>query len=306
MTAQSVILPLPSDHARFIVLRLKDLGIEDFKERLEQLFTTRDRLITQHPNAQIKTAVAFGPELWSKLYEQAPAGFKQLEPIQGSFNMPVVPADVLIHIASARADICFALSQSFFEGIRDQVEVLDERVCFRYFDGRDITGFIDGTENPQFPDDRAEVALLSEDAGIFQDGSFIFAQRYAHNLDKWKKLKVDAQEQVMGRTKLESIELEDEVKPANAHIARTVVEDEEGEEMEILRHSLPYGDGRGDQGLFFIAYTKDLKIIDAMLVRMFGTSGDGIHDRLLHFVTPMDGAYYFAPSEELLEGVLEG
>lgn len=306
MTAQSVILPLPSDHARFIVLRLKNLSIEDFKERLKQLFTTRDRLITQHPNAQIKTAVAFGPELWSKLYEQAPAGFKQLEPIQGSFNMPVVPADVLIHIASARADICFALSQSFFEGIRDQVEVLDERVCFRYFDGRDITGFIDGTENPQFPDDRAEVALLGEDAGIFQDGSFIFAQRYAHNLDKWKKLKVDAQEQVMGRTKLESIELEDEVKPANAHIARTVVEDEEGEEMEILRHSLPYGDGRGDQGLFFIAYTKDLKIIDTMLVRMFGTSGDGIHDRLLHFVTPMDGAYYFAPSEELLEEVLEG
>ncbi|WP_180011614.1 Dyp-type peroxidase [Acinetobacter sp. YH12235] len=306
MTAQSVILPLPSDHARFIVLRLKNLSIEDFKERLKELFTTRDRLITQHPNAQIKTAVAFGPELWSKLYEQAPAGFKQLEPIQGSFNMPVVPADVLIHIASARADICFALSQSFFEGIRDQVEVLDERVCFRYFDGRDITGFIDGTENPQFPDDRAEVALLGEDAGIFQDGSFIFAQRYAHNLDKWKKLKVDAQEQVMGRTKLESIELEDEVKPANAHIARTVVEDEEGEEMEILRHSLPYGDGRGDQGLFFIAYTKDLKIIDTMLVRMFGTSGDGIHDRLLHFVTPMDGAYYFAPSEELLEEILEG
>ena len=306
MTAQSVILPLPSDHARFIVLRLKNLSIEDFKERLKQLFTTRDRLITQHPNAQIKTAVAFGPELWSKLYEQAPAGFKQLEPIQGSFNMPVVPADVLIHIASARADICFALSQSFFEGIRDQVEVLDERVCFRYFDGRDITGFIDGTENPQFPDDRAEVALLGEDTGIFQDGSFIFAQRYAHNLDKWKKLKVDAQEQVMGRTKLESIELEDEVKPANAHIARTVVEDEGGEEMEILRHSLPYGDGRGDQGLFFIAYTKDLKIIDTMLLRMFGTSGDGIHDRLLHFVTPMDGAYYFAPSEELLEEVLEG
>ncbi len=306
MTAQSVILPLPSDHARFIVLRLKNLSIEDFKERLKQLFTTRDRLITQHPNAQIKTAVAFGPELWSKLYEQAPAGFKQLESIQGSFNMPVVPADVLIHIASARADICFALSQSFFEGIRDQVEVLDERVCFRYFDGRDITGFIDGTENPQFPDDRAEVALLGEDTGIFQDGSFIFAQRYAHNLDKWKKLKVDAQEQVMGRTKLESIELEDEVKPANAHIARTVVEDEEGEEMEILRHSLPYGDGRGDQGLFFIAYTKDLKIIDTMLVRMFGTSGDGIHDRLLHFVTPMDGAYYFAPSEELLEEILEG
>lgn len=305
MTAQSVILPLPSDHARFIVLRLKDLSINELKEKLADLFTTRDRLITQHPQSQIKTAVAFGPELWAKLHDQTPPGFKQLEAIHGSFHMPVVEADVILHLASARTDICFAMSQAFFEGIQDKVDVLDERVCFRHFDGRDMTGFIDGTENPQFPDDRAETALLPEEAGIFADGSFIFAQRYAHNLDKWKKLKVDTQEQIMGRTKLESIELDDDVKPENAHIARTVVEDEDGEEMEILRHSLPYGDGRGDQGLFFIAYTKDLNIIDAMLLRMFGTSGDGIHDRLLHFVTPKDGAYYFAPSEELLENILD-
>ena len=305
MTAQSVILPLPSDHARFIVLRLKDLTIDELKQKLEDLFNTRDRLITQHPNAQIKTGAAFGPELWAKLYPQNPEGFKQLAPIQGSFLMPAVAADILIHVASQRTDICFALSQAFFEGIQHKVEVLDERVCFRNFDGRDLTGFIDGTENPQFPDDRAETALLSEDAGIFAEGSFVFAQRYAHDLEKWKQLKVDAQEHVMGRTKLESIELEDDVKPENAHVARTVVEDDAGEEMEILRHSLPYGDGRGDQGLFFIAYTKDLNIIDAMLVRMFGTSGDGIHDRLLHFVTAMDGAYYFAPSEELLEHILK-
>ena len=306
MTAQSVILPLPSDHARFIVLRLKDLSIEELKEKLGDLFSTRDRLITQHPNTQIKTAVAFGPELWSKLHSETPAGFKQLAPIAGSFQMPVVPADVLIHIAAQRTDVCFALSQSFFDGIQDKVEVLDERVCFRNFDGRDLTGFIDGTENPQFPDDRAETALLGEDAGIFAEGSFIFAQRYAHNLEKWKKLKVDAQEHVIGRTKLESIELDEDEQPENSHVSRTVVEDGEGEELAILRHSLPYGDGRGDQGLFFVAYTNDLSIIDSMLLRMFGTSGDGIHDRLLHFVTPMDGAYYFAPSEELLEKVLEG
>ena len=306
MTAQSVILPLPSDHARFIVLRLKDLTIDELKEKLADLFTTRDRLITQHPNAQIKTGVAFGSELWAKLYNKTPEDFKQLEPIHGSFQMPVAAADVLIHVASQRTDICFALSQSFFDGIQDKVEVLDERVCFRNFDGRDLTGFIDGTENPQFPDDRAKVALLGEDAGIFADGSFVFVQRYAHNLAKWKQLKVDAQENVIGRTKLESIELDDEVKPKNAHIARVVIEDDEGEEMEILRHSLPYGDGKGDQGLFFIAYTKNLEIIDHMLQHMFGTTGDGIHDRLLHFVTPVDGAYYFAPSEELLEEVLEG
>ena len=305
MTAQSVILPLPSDHARFIVLRLKDLTVPELKEKIEDLLDTRDRLITQHPNAEIKTAIAFGPELWAKLYAQSPEGFKQLDAIQGAFDMPTVPADVLIHIASQRSDICFTLSQAFFDGIQDKVEVLDERVCFRYFDGRDLTGFIDGTENPQFPDDRAETALLAEDTGIFADGSFVFAQRYIHDLDKWKRLKVDAQENVMGCSKLESIEMDDDVKPENAHIARVVIENDKGEEMEILRHSLPYGDGKGEQGLFFIAYTKNLGIIDNMLEHMFGTTGDGIHDRLLHFVTAVDGAYFFAPSEELLEEVLE-
>ena len=305
MTAQSVILPLPSNHARFIVLNLKNLSTDGLKEQLNALLSTRDRLITQHPEAEIKTSIAFGPELWAKLYHTTPEGFKQLEPIQGAFKMPVVPADVLIHIASARTDICFALSQSFFDGIQNQVEVLDERVCFRYLDGRDLTGFIDGTENPQFPDDRAETALLGEDSGIFEDGSFIFAQRYVHELEKWKRLKVDAQENVIGRSKLESIEMDDEHKPENAHIARVVIEDNEGEELEILRHSLPYGDGQGQQGLFFIAYTKDLTRIDRMLVNMFGTQGDGIHDRLLHFVTPIDGAYFFAPNEEVLEEILE-
>lgn len=305
MTAQSVILPLPSDHARFIVLRLKDLTISELKQQIAALLSTRDRLITQHPNDQIKTAIAFGPELWSQLYTETPTGFKQLNPEQGAFNMPVEPADVFIHIASARADICFAMSQAFFAGIQTKVEVLDERPCFRFFDGRDMTGFIDGTENPQFPDDRAETALLPEDAEAFADGSFIFAQRYIHDLAKWQQLKVDAQEQVFGRTKLESIELDDDIKPQNAHIARTVIEDEDDEEMEILRHSLPYGDGKGEQGLFFVAYTNNLSIIDAMLQRMFGTSGDGIHDRLLHFTTAIDGAYYFAPSDELLEEILD-
>ena len=305
MTAQSVILPLPSDHARFVTIRLNHLPVEKLKQQLNALLTTRDRLITQHPHAEIKTAIAFGPTLWSKLYGNSPDGLRVLEPIDGAFPMPAVEADVMLHLASARADICFALSQAFFEGIQDQIEVLDERVCFRNFDGRDLTGFIDGTENPQFKDDRAEAALLSEDHEEFADGSFVFTQRYVHDLEKWKRLKVDAQEHVIGRTKLESIELDDDVKPENAHVARTVVEDEEGEEMEILRHSLPYGDGRGEQGLYFIAYTNNLNIIDDMLQRMFGTAGDGIHDRLLHFVKPVDGAYFFAPSNDLLKDILE-
>lgn len=304
MTAQSVILPLPSEHARFIVFRLKNLTISALKQQLKALLSTRDRLMTQHHDAHIKTAIAFGPELWAKLHHDMPDGFQQLDPQSGAFELPVVPADVFIHIASSRADLCFALSQAFFSGIEDMLELLDERTCFRYLDSRDMTGFIDGTENPQFPDDRAEVALLPESSGQFADGSFVFAQRYVHDLKKWQQLNVNAQEQVFGRTKLESIELADEVKPENSHVARTVVEDDHGEEMEILRHSLPYGDGQGEQGLFFVAYTHSLSIIDRMLKRMFGTAGDGIHDRLLHFTRPIDGAYYFAPSDALLQQVL--
>ncbi len=125
------------------------------------------------------------------------------------------------------------LSQAFFEGIQDKIEVLDERVCFRYFDGRDMTGFIDGTENPQFPGMIVpKLHFLGEDAGVFADGSFIFAQRYCHDLEKCKKLKVDAQEHVIGRTKLESIELDEDVQPENSHVSRTVVEDDAGDEME--------------------------------------------------------------------------
>ena len=305
MTAQSVILPLPSDHARFIVIRLGQLTVEQLKQQLNDLINTRDRLITQHANAEIKTAIAFSPSLWQQLHDQTPENFHQLEPIQGAFEMPVDAGDVLIHVASSKADICFVLSQAFFHGIREQVEVLEERTCFKYLDSRDLTGFIDGTENPQFKDDREEVALLGKDAGIFADGSFVFAQRYVHDLDKFNRLKVDAQENVFGRSKLESIEMEDDVKPDNAHIARVVIEDDEGEELEIVRHSLPYGDGHGEQGLFFIAYTKDLNIIDQMLEHMFGTTGDHIHDRLLHFTTAVNGGYYFAPSDELLAVVIE-
>lgn len=304
MTAQSVILPLASIHARFIVLRLKDLTLDELKAQCNHLLNTQNQLIIQYPDTEIKLGIAFGTTLWQQLYHQQPNGFYDLAEINGAFHMPSVPADVFIHLASDRSDICFALSQAFFAGIEQKIELLDERVCFRYLDSRDLTGFIDGTENPQYNDERAEVALLDQQQGEFADGSFVFAQRYVHDLDKWQKLKVNVQEKIIGRTKIDSIELDDDIRPENAHISRVVIEDKQGEEMEILRHSLPYGDGQGDKGLYFVAYTHNLTILDQMLQRMFGTSDDNIHDRFLHFTTAQDGAYYFMPSQQLLAQVL--
>lgn len=301
MTAQTGILPLPTPHARYLVFNCRELDREALKTALQTFVVSRRRLQTQDPEAGLATTVAFGPSFWQSLQGRSPAGFHALQPLEGAFSMPATEGDVLVHVHSQRADLCFALVQELMATLGQRVEVLEDVTGFRYFDSRDLTGFIDGTENPQLPEARAEAALVAE--GEYADGSFVFAQRYVHHLDKWHRLTVDTQEKVIGRTKLESIELDDEAKPDNAHIARVVIE-ENGDELEILRQSLPYGSASGEQGLFFVAYTRDVSIIDRMLASMFGTTGDGQSDRLLNFVTPVGGAYFFAPSEELWREVI--
>lgn len=307
MSAQSGILPQPSAHALFLVLRCKPAAVAavyaELKNRLQHFDVTRRRLQTQYADVGLVSVVGFGPELWQGLTGKKPQGLHALQPLAGKFVMPATGGDLLLHIHSDRHDLCFALAQSFMAESEELFEVLEETAGFRYLDSRDLTGFIDGTENPQEVEGRADAALLGEEAGEYANGSFVFAQRYVHQLDKWQRLKVDAQEQVIGRTKLESIELDDAVKPENSHIARAVIE-EDGEELEILRHSMPYGESAGEQGLFFIAYTKDLFIIDRMLARMFGTDADGVSDRLLNFVTPVGGGYFFAPSLALWNEVI--
>ena len=304
MSAQSVIVPLPSNHARFMTLQVPTGQEQTLQAAIGALLTTRDRLISQYPQAQIKTGVAFGLNLWQRLHATKPDNWHDLQARDGDFHMPAIACDVFLHIASAQADLCFAMVQAFMQAAEDKLTVVDETTAFRYLNGRDLTGFIDGTENAQTLEDRAEVALFDATQGKFAQGSFVFAQRYVHQLRKWNEQSVDSQEKIIGRTKLESIELDDDVKPDNAHIARVVVEDEAGEELEILRHSLPYGHGSGEQGLYFVSYSHDLQRVDTMLDKMFGTDGDGLHDQFLHYTTAVDGAYLFMPSQQLLQQIL--
>lgn len=298
MPAQSAVLAHPAAHSRFLVLERRDLPLPALRQALHRLAATRRRLQTQDEGAALVTAIGFGPALWRALQGDAPAGLRALQPLQGAFAMPAPGGDLLLHINSARADFCFELAQSFLDEVRDGVAVLEEQAGFRYLDNRDLTGFIDGTENPHEPEGRAAAALIP--AGEYAGGTFAFAQRYVHDLDKWQRLKVDVQEQVIGRTKLDSQELEEAQMPANSHVARNIIE-EDGEELQILRHSMPYGSASGERGLFFLAYTRDLSIIDRMLANMFGTAGDGLSDRLLHFVTAVGGGYFFVPAEAMLD-----
>jgi putative iron-dependent peroxidase len=174
-----------------------------------------------------------------------------------------------------------------------------EQPGFVYRDSRDLTGFIDGTANP--PVLEAPSVALVPDNQPGGGGAFALTMRWVHNLEAFGRLSVDDQERVIGRTKLDSVELDDEAKPATAHIARVTIE-EGGEELELYRRSVPYGTV-AEHGLFFVAFSADSTRFDKMLTRMFGTTGDRQHDRLTDFTRPVSGAYYFAPSLETLGAI---
>jgi putative iron-dependent peroxidase len=180
------------------------------------------------------------------------------------------------------------------------VQVGEETQGFRYLDSRDLTGFIDGTENPRGRV-RAAAALIGDEDPDFADGSFAFTQRYVHDLAAWDALPVREQEKVIGRRKKDSRALSARALPPTAHIERAAIR-EDGTELEIVRHSFPYGT-TDEYGLFFIAYSKDLSIPERMLARMLGTTGDGLHDRLMDFSRAVSGANFFAPSLRVLRSL---
>jgi len=206
-----------------------------------------------------------------------------------------------LHILSKRYDLNFELATRIYTQLGDMVEVMDEVHGFAYLDSRDLTGFIDGTENPMGNKDRTAVALIGQEDAAFAGGSYVFTQRYIHNLKKWATIPLQEQEGAVGRKKKDSKELSDKVKPPTAHISRVVME-ENGKELEIVRHSFPYGTV-SESGLFFIAYTRDLAIPEKMLSRMYGTAGDGLHDHLMDFTQAVTGATFFAPSLEVLKSL---
>jgi putative iron-dependent peroxidase len=293
---QSVILPEPAESALFLVLEVdgRKRNARAVAEAAAAIPELTRRLATR-PRSHLVSAIAFGRRQWDAISpERRPKGFRPFRAIgKGRRRAPATGGDLLLHAVSREADLCFELAFALRRALGDRAAVMDEVHGFRYQDSRDLTGFIDGTENPKGRE-RAEAALVGDEDPDFAGGSFVFTQRYVHDLAKWEALPTDYQEGVIGRTKQESRELPDDVKPDTAHIARVVIE-EDGRELEILRHSMPYGT-TSEHGLFFIAYTKDLAIPTRMLERMQGVSGDGRRDALLAYTRAVSGAHFFAPS----------
>ncbi len=253
------------------------------------------------------TCVAgFGSNVWNKLFgNPGPAELHPFREIQSDGRHAVsTSGDVLFHIRSKRMDMCFELATHIMERIKDAVSVVDEVHGFRYFDDRDVIGFVDGTENPR-GQAAFDAALVGEEDARFAGGSYIIIQKYLHDMEGWNALSTEQQERIIGRKKLSDVELDDAVKPSSAHNALTTVV-ENGKEVKILRDNMPFGSpGYGEFGTYFIGFSRSPRTIEQMLENMFVGRPPGNYDRLLDFSHPVTGNLFFAPSATFLESLGE-
>lgn len=290
---QSAITPEAEPFALYAQLKVNQ-NAQQVLDALQTLPSLVDELNQSQPGAELALSVAFSHAFWCQLDQAMPAELKPFPELgEGDAFAPSTDVDVLIHCHSQRHDLHFYLLRKLMGQISEYVTVVDETQGFRFMDSRDMTDFVDGTENPK-GEQRAEVALVAD--GEFAGGSYVMVQRFEHNLPAWNRLNVAAQEKVVGRTKPDSIELEDV--PAASHVGRVDIK-EEGKGLKIVRHSLPYGTVSGPHGLLFIAYCNTVHNFDAMLESMYGAT-DGKTDQLLRFTKAVTGAYFFAPSQTML------
>jgi putative iron-dependent peroxidase len=250
--------------------------------------------------------MGFGSDAWNELFGQPrPAELHPFREIRaGARHAVCTPGDLFFHIRAKRIDLCFELTTQIMARIGSAVSTVDEVHGFRYFDDRDLLGFVDGTENPR-GQEAINAALVGDEDPAFAGGSYVIVQKYAHNLDAWKALSIEAQERIIGRKKLSDIELDDSVKPTSAHSALTTIV-ENGEEKKILRDNMPFGRASlGEFGTYFIGYSRSPRTTEQMLENMFVGRPPGNYDRLLDFSEALTGSLFFVPSATFLSSVGE-
>jgi porphyrinogen peroxidase len=256
--------------------------------------------------AGLSCVLGFGSEAWDQLFgSPRPAELHPFREIRaGARHAVSTPGDLLFHIRARRMDLCFELATQIMARLGDGVAAADEVHGFRYFDARDLLGFVDGTENPT-GQAAIDAVVIGEEDPDFANGSYVIVQKYLHDLKGWNALSTEAQERIIGRTKLSDIELDDAVKPTSAHNALTTIE-EDGKEIKILRDNMPFGRaGEGEFGTYFIGYSRSPLTIEKMLDNMFIGNPPGNYDRLLDFSRAVTGNLFFVPSATFLENVTE-
>jgi putative iron-dependent peroxidase len=250
--------------------------------------------------------MGFGSDAWDRLFgAPRPAELHPFCEIRaGSRHAVSTPGDLLFHIRAKRMDLCFELATQIMTRLKGVVTPVDEVHGFRYFDDRDLIGFVDGTENPS-GQAAVDAALIEQEDAGFAGGSYVIVQKYLHDLAGWNALSTEAQEHIIGRTKLADIELDDAVKPTSAHNALTTIV-EDGKEIKILRNNMPFGNtAQGEFGTYFIGYARSPRTIEQMLENMFVGRPPGNYDRLLDFSRATTGNLFFVPSATFLDNVAD-
>jgi putative iron-dependent peroxidase len=254
--------------------------------------------------AGVSCIMGIGSEAWDHLFgPPRPSMLHPFREIRGANHTAVAtPGDLLFHIRAKRMDLCFELATHIMARLGESVSPVDEVQAFRYFDDRDLIGFVDGTENPR-GQEAVDAVLIGDEDPAFAGGSYVIVQKYLHDMKGWDALSTEAQENIIGRKKLSDIELDDSVKPISAHNALTsIVED--GKELKILRDNMPFGrPTQGEFGTYFIGYSRSPRITEQMIENMFVGRPPGNYDRLLDFSRAVTGNLFFVPSATFLDAV---
>ena len=254
--------------------------------------------------ARLSCVMGIGSDAWDKLFgDPRPAELHPFREIRaGPRHAVATPGDLLFHIRAKRMDLCFEMATQIMARLGEAVSTVDEVHGFRYFDDRDLLGFVDGTENPR-GEAVIDAAIIGEEDAAFVGGSYVIVQKYLHDLDGWNALSTEAQERIIGRSKLSDVELDDSIKPTSAHNALTTIT-ENGKEFQIVRDNMPFGRaGSGEFGTYFIGYCRTPRVTEQMIENMFVGRPPGNYDRLLDFSRAVTGTLFFVPSATFLESV---
>ncbi len=299
---QPVLEPL-TPAAIFLVATIDPGGERTVHDALPGIAAMVRSIGFRDPRKRLSVVVSIGSHGWDRLFAgPRPAELHPFVELDGPrHRAPATPGDLLFHIRAETMDVCFELAGRLVKAMARAVTVVDEVHGFRFFDNRDLLGFVDGTENP---DGAVAVAatMIGDEDPDFAGGCYVHVQRYVHDMASWEALSVQEQERAIGRTKLEDIELDDDHKPANSHIALNVITDEDGNERKIVRHNMPFGEvGTGEFGTYYIAYSRTPQVTEAMLVNMFVGDPPGNTDRILDFSTALTGGLFFTPPADFLD-----
>ncbi|WP_418187460.1 Dyp-type peroxidase [Aliarcobacter lanthieri] len=300
----------PGESALFIVYNVLDN--KDTNKKIKDLCSNFAAIIRsmkgRYPELEISGIIGFGSNVWNKLFPKfdKPKELEVFKEIKGEkHTAPSTKGDLFFHIRAKRVAACYEIASILNEKLSGIVEHIDEVHGFRYFDGRSIIGFVDGTENPENLEALSS-AIIGDNDKKFKGGSYAFVQKYLHDMSKWNSLPTNKQEKVIGRRKFNDVELSDDEKPENAHNAVTNIEDEDGNELKIVRANMPFSNpSKNEFGTYFIGYASTFTTTKKMLENMFIGEPIGNYDRLLDFSTAVTGTLFFIPTFDLLEELVE-